>query len=400
MGRGRVTAFQETYLHHESHRELLCPTAGPEPADWSLDAVIVPTARPVASLAEAARLAEALGCPLVTLHSAGRTSSAEAARCLGRDVDLIAIDVSPEAERLNLPDWETSRLLAGTVFARRGDVSAKRNLGLMLSYMMGWSRVLFLDDDITKLNPDDMRAAGALLGQYNAVGFHNDGYPDNSVACHAHRMAGVRQQAFLGSGALAVDLGRSGSFFPDIYNDDWFYLLDGDKHLQPTTVTGHIHQHPYDPFASPDRARSEELGEVLAEGLSWQMDQDRSVAEADQLYWSGFLPRRAQFLHSVLELVEKSVIAIHEKDRQTAALRGALERLSLITPALCEGYLRAWAADRRQWQLHLDQLPTGLPRTVDLALLTRPGSSALTWHRPEPGLHDASTQAGAGALVT
>ena len=170
------------------------------------------------------------------------------------------------------------------------DVRAKRNLALMLGYMVGWSRVLFLDDDITELDPGDMRVAGSLLDGHNAVGFRNDGYPDTSVVCHAYRMAGVRQQVFVGSGALAVELTRNRSFFPDIYNDDWFFLLDGDRHLQPMTVKGRINQHTYDPFRSPDRARNEELGEVLAEGLYWLMDQNRSISEADQECWSSFCP--------------------------------------------------------------------------------------------------------------
>src|SRR5580693_972894 len=191
----------EARLHHGSHRGLLQPVADLAPDGPGVDAIIVPTARRPAYLTAVGQLAETLKCPLVTLHSTKWTTAADAARRLGGDVDLIAIDVPPETGRLNLPAWETSRLLAGTVFARRTDVSAKRNLALMLSYMLGWSRVLFLDDDITKLDPGDVRMAGRLLDKHNAVGLCNDGYPDNSVVCHAYRMAGGRQQAFVGAGA-------------------------------------------------------------------------------------------------------------------------------------------------------------------------------------------------------
>ena len=379
MGRGSVTAFEGSYHHHEPYREPRLPTMDVEPGGRAFDAVIVPTVRPVACLAEVAQLAEALSCPLVTLHSTERTRAAEAACRLGGDVDLIAIDVPSEPGRLNLPEWHTSGLLAGTVFERRSDVSKKRNLALMLGYMLGWSRVLFLDDDITELDPDDMRAAGALLDGHNAVGFHNDGYPDTSVVCHAYRMAGVRQHVFFGSGALAIELTRSRSFFPDVYNDDWFFLLDGDRHLQPIAVKGRIRQQPYDPFRSPDRARSEELGEVLAEGLYRLMDQNRSIAEADQRYWSSFLPRRAQFIRSVLELVERAAADPHGKNRQIAALRSSLDCLLLITPALCERYLHAWDADQQQWQRHLNRLPVGLPRSAALTMLGRPGAPGLMW---------------------
>ena len=71
-----------------------------------------------AYLDQAAALARELDCTLLTLHSK-RTSAAGAAHRLAHS-DLIAVDV-PDPLRLRLPDWETSRLLAGTVFARRTD---------------------------------------------------------------------------------------------------------------------------------------------------------------------------------------------------------------------------------------------------------------------------------------
>jgi len=128
--------------------------------------------------------------------------AAKAADRLSADVNLIAIDV-PEPTQLRLPYWETSRMLAGTVFARRTDLSAKRNLAIMISRMAGWSRILFLDDDITGLNPDDMRKASALLDTHNVVGLRIGGFPDHSVVCHAYREAGGDQQSFIGGGALA-----------------------------------------------------------------------------------------------------------------------------------------------------------------------------------------------------
>jgi hypothetical protein len=266
-----------------------------------VDAIIVPTARRPAYLTEAADLARALGCALVTLHSGKWTTAAKAAERFSANVDLVAIDV-PGPERLRLPDWQTSRLLAGTVFARHTDLSAKRNLALILCRMLGWSRILFLDDDITGLNPEDVGRASGLLDLHNAVGLQIGGFPDHSVVCHAYRDAGGNQQSFVGGGALAVDVKRSSlcSFFPDIYNDDWFFLLKGDKGLQPTAITGQVRQYPYDPFRTPERARAEELGDVLAEGIYWLLDQGRSVIDADRAHWEKFLEKRAEFIRDVL----------------------------------------------------------------------------------------------------
>jgi hypothetical protein len=377
----------ETPDHHGSHRDLLWAADDPATACQGIDAIIVPTARRPAYLLGAARLAQALRCTLLTLHSQKWTSAAEAAQRLPLSVDLIAIDV-PDAAGVRLPNWETSRLLARTVFARRTDLSAKRNLGLVFSRMVGWSRVLFLDDDITELNPADMQRASGLLDTHSAVGLHINGFPDHSVVCHAYRQAGGSQQSFIGGGALAVQVARNKSFFPDIYNDDWFFLLDGSKGIQPVAVTGKVRQYPYDPFRSADRARAEELGDVLAEGIYWLLDQHKAIIDADRAYWTTFLEKREKFIKRVLGMVERDAgIGASDKARRVAALKGSLGRLALITPELCENYLRAWVADRQQWNDYLRRLPTShdqqLPadqrRLQALAALSRPGFPRLNW---------------------
>lgn len=374
--------------HHGSHQNLLWSPADPVLARPGIDAIFVPTARPPAYLIEAAKLAVAIDCPLVTLNSGKWTSAIKTATRLHgewklRDLDLIAIDV-PAPGELRLPRWATTRELSGTVFARRTDVSAKRNLALMLSHLLKWSRILFLDDDITELNPEDVLDASGLLSSYNAVGFRVGGFPDNSVVCHAYRKAGGQQQTFVGGGALAIAVDRCDSFFPDIYNEDWFYLLDGKGSLQLTAATGQVKQHPYDPFRSPERARAEEFGDVLAEGIYWLLDQGGSIRDADEEHWSNYLKVRHQFVTDVLGMVRakaaKSASETAEKERMIAALKGSLGRLALITPNLCDRFLRAWSADRRRWHSHIKQLDgSGMSRNQALNHLSRPGAPKLAW---------------------
>lgn len=144
-------------------------------------------------------------------------------------------------------------------------------------------------------------------------------------------------------------------------------------------MTGQVTQYPYDPFRNPDRARAEELGDVLAEGIYWLLDQDRSFIEADQDHWRTFLAKRCQFIKDVLATVEKSTLEPPEKARRIAALRGSLGRLALITPDLCEKYLRAWAIDQERWQRHIELMPTRQQRVSALAGLSRRGFPRLTW---------------------
>jgi hypothetical protein len=375
-------AGAEASDHHGSHNELLwLPDSSSSPRR-PLDAIIVPTVRRPSFLLPAAQLAAELSCTLVTLHSGKVTTAEKARRELPAKVDLLTIDV-PREGRLRLPRWRTSDLLEGTAFARRSDLSAKRNLGLLLSRMLGWKRLLYLDDDITGLKPHDIERASGMLDVHTAVGLKVNGFPDHSVVCHAYREAGGNQQAFIGGGAMAVQAERSTSFFPDIYNDDWFFLLDGKRGLQPVAAAGEVTQEPYDPFRTPERARAEELGDVLAEGLYWLLDQGRSVADADREHWETFLDKRQKFILRVLTMVEDSNLGVTEIKRRSAALHGSLDSLSLITPPLCVLYLRRWAEDREQWQEHLGKVPEGMSRRQALNWLTADGTPRPAGRRPE-----------------
>ena len=68
----------KTADHHGSHRRLIWPADEPM-RRVKVDAIIVPTVRPLPRLDEAARAARALDCELVTLHSPGRTRASAAA---------------------------------------------------------------------------------------------------------------------------------------------------------------------------------------------------------------------------------------------------------------------------------------------------------------------------------
>ena len=374
-------AGRGTPHHLGSHESLLAPSSDPLRTGRGIDAIVVPTTRPPSNLDDVANLVRRLKCPLVTLHSPGKPAADSAARHLP-DLELIAIDVPDKAD-LRLPRLLTSELLTGTPFARDSDLSAKRNLALMLGKMLSWSRVLFLDDDITVVSAESVRRASGLLDVYHAVGFHNSGYPDNSVVCHAYRDAGGEQESFVGAGALAVDITKCDSFFPDIYNDDWFFLVDGDR-IRPTTITGQVVQYRYDPFHDPKRAKSEEFGDVLAEGLFWLLDGQRSISDASRVHWRQYLAARKSFIEDVVSMVKVDDLADAEKARRLESLEAALEQLALIKPVFCESYVRAWQDDRQTWRRHIDRLPSGQSLSDAVAMLTPDDAPSLTYIARRP----------------
>ena len=378
-----VMARIETAHHHGSHRPLIWPADESVPSA-KVDAIFVPTARPVAYLKAAAAAALFLRCPLVTLHSKKWTNAFAAAAYLDPAVDLIAIDV-PDSTQLQLPELETSRLLAGTIFERRTDLSTKRNLALVLSHKLRWKRIVFLDDDIRVPDPRDLSKATGLLDAHTAVGLGIGGFPDNSVVCHAFRAGGGWQETFIGGGAMAVAMKRNRSFFPNIYNDDWFFVLDAGKRLQPVATVGQVLQYPYDPYRV-DRARAEEFGDVLAEGIFWVLDQGKPASEGDLGHWRDFLEHRKQFIQQVRSMVASQTrIDPAERSRMEEALTAALGRRACITPELCMSYMKALATDQERWQRHIQQI-RGKPmqsREEALKSLTVRGGAPLTWYTPK-----------------
>ncbi|HEX6358518.1 hypothetical protein [Actinophytocola sp.] len=318
-----------------------------------VDAIVVPTARNVATLTSAVALAEKLRATLVTLCSKWSSASEVAKFVKGRRVRLIAIDVGALPAGA-VPTFQTSGILAGTRFERRTDISLKRNLGLILARLMGWERIVFLDDDIEVPRARDLSEAAGLTDQYAGVGLKIDGMPDNSVVCHAFRAAGGDQDVFIGGGALAVGTKYLTSFFPNIYNEDWFFLLDDDG-LSPATWTGRAVQQEYDPFRE-ERARMEELGDCLAEGLFWLLDSGRSLRDATLEHWRHFLHARAKFITDVIDRVERMGGDPAERHRMLVSLKAARGRCKTIEPELCVEYLDAWRADRVTWRHHVEEI--------------------------------------------
>ncbi|WP_406629575.1 hypothetical protein [Amycolatopsis sp. WGS_07] len=131
------------------------------------------------------------------------------------------------------------------------------------------------------------------------------------------------------------------------------FLLSGTG-LRATAVTGAASQHDYDPFRNTGRARSEELGDTLAEGIYCLLDNGLGIADATTEHWADFLESRRAFIRTTLRQVQDApYLTGAYEDRMVAALKAALGRNLLITPDLCIRYLRAWQRDRDTWETHL-----------------------------------------------
>jgi hypothetical protein len=314
-----------------------------QPRGVGVDAIVVPTARHARQLHTAISCAKELGCALVVLCSkkASATDAARLARKAG--IELIAIDTRQLPPDL-LPTFKTSRF--GYLDPR--DTATKRNVALLFAHLIGWERIFFLDDDIT-LTAASVSNAVAALDTHHVVGLHVAEFPDNSVVCHAARALDWTQQTFMGGGALAVHVRSSErSFFPQVYNEDWLFLL-GEQELRPAAILGEAIQAKYDPFANRQRARFEEFGDTLAEGVFWLLDNGTNITGANLGHWRKFSSDRRRFVKSLLMRSGQA----DDGERITTALKAALERNNTIGPDLYVDYLDAWRIDRDRWRDHL-----------------------------------------------
>jgi hypothetical protein len=339
---------EPTARHYTSHRAVLEPAPTGASAG-SVDAIVMPAARPAHNLLSGMALAAALNCEFVALCS-GQALLPEAAG-LAREVPGLSwtlVDLQ-DGWTSELLDFRTSRFAAATS-VRHSDLSTKRNIGLLLARMAGWERILFLDDDI-RLAADVVRGAAATLRPGRATGMRAVDFPDNSVVSHALREVGLDQDVFVSGSALLVDTTRVESFFPDVYNEDWLFLFDAVR-LRHVCSFGEVHQEKYDPFGDPGRAVREEFGDILAEGLMSLLHYAGGTQRAlTEKYWDTVLDQRRAMLRSIAELLDNAA----KRDAATA-VRAAAAETGGFTGALFARYVRQWQRDVRLWRGRIDAL--------------------------------------------
>jgi hypothetical protein len=320
-----------------------------------LDGLIIPTIRPW-SLGPAVKLAADIGCSLVILCTTPVQAAAARQACAGTCHETL-ITYLPRALDHNLLPLETSRHTENAYEpGSHIDISRKRNAGLLLSRICGWRTAMFLDDDIRDLTADGVLQAVALTSGYQAAAFAIPHYPDNSVVCHAYRLTGGRQDVFPGGSALVIDVARSDTPFPPIYNEDWLFLFEAVQR-RSLTVAGSLSQVDYQPFARPRRAAAEEFGDVIAEGLYGLLHQGGSVNDATASYWRDALECRSRLIDKI---TGRLLLAEQDAQAATAALASlsqARKRLAEITPLSCLSFIRGWRRDIEVWQEKLARLP-------------------------------------------
>lgn len=349
-----------------------------------IDAILVPTIRSAEQLLSAVKIAAKSGSHLVTLHTDSFPS--RLASVLGEldrgSFTALALRSGARHPLLDLPASLPQTLHSPSAL----DISRKRNLGLLIGRTCGWTRMLLLDDDIKWLNVEKLRAAASVLRgeKYPIVGIQvTNKYPDASVIGHARRMVNYDYKPFISGGSLLINPQRLNGFFPAVYHEDWLCILD---HLRvgEVAVRGHVGQGPYKPFADPDRARTEEFGDILASGLLWLVHtaMDKAAAKAESVntdigerldywrmamrleFWKEVLDQRAKLLDDLVLLLE-----LRSKDEMAgplASVRAAQRRRNELSAAEFVSFISVWVRNLAEWRDRTSRLPRA--DSVDKAL--------------------------------
>lgn len=271
------------------------------------------------------------------------------------DIEAVAVDL-PNANPLGITFATStdSQLVAASPGWTR-DLSTKRNLGLLLARILGWQRLMFLDDDIYQVTTDKVAELAAALDDHNISALIPKQFPDNSVVCHAHRLGGGKQDVFASASGIGVRSDRDHlAFFPNIYNEDWFFFAEEAAHHRIAKV-GESRQLKYDPYEDPLRAAQEEFGDLLAEGLYARLDISLDIRGVTASYWRTFIERRKAF-HARAAAALSSYNNPARVAKASASVHAAQEQLSRITPALCQRFIDRWQSDLSQWRRHLATL--------------------------------------------
>jgi glycosyltransferase involved in cell wall biosynthesis len=362
-----------------SHNKLLESTFRPM-RDVRFDAIVVPTNRPVRFLRDCLELASRTHIRLIVACSK-RVTKHEVIEAAARwNAEVYAVDLPPQQvspfKGISFDTSTDKDLLALTSGLTR-DLSAKRNLGLVLARTCGWERIMFLDDDIQQVSERDVAALAAALDDHDVSVLIPDEFPDNSVVCHANRLGGGEQGKFASAGGMGVRCNRDGlSFFPNIYNEDWFFFSSEAANRKIAEV-GRSRQMAYNPYANPERAVKEEFGDLLAEGLYARFDHGLRLSDVDDAFWDEFLKTREDFLDKVVRQLAARLNAGNltggEEDEFRAAqvsVSAARHQLAQVDRDLCQRFIRLWWSDLARWREYItgDELPRLDPDSAGHAL--------------------------------
>jgi hypothetical protein len=333
---------------------------GARSAGRPLEAIVIPAARRAHNLRGLVALAANYGTTLVVLasHDCDIDEAAALVASTPGSGRAVLVAVPPEAKHEMLSLATSASRFRTASGERSSNLSLKRNIGLLLARLRGWSKIMFLDDDVIGVTADHLARVAHHLDANQFAGLKIVNFPDNSVVCHANRLIGRPQGIFVSGAALGVNTARHRvEVFPDVYNEDWFAFA-GEAESSGVAHVGNVGQLEYNPFKATQRAGHEEFGDLVAEGLYALLSDGLRLNRATESYWAGFIEARRGFIEEIQQQLEDKN-ETHERVQAVKSLQRALDQLDSIEPDHCTDFLDAWRADRNRFARDAEQLTGG-----------------------------------------
>ncbi len=254
-----------------------------------------------------------------------------------------------------------------------------RNYAIILSKVLGYKKVIFMDDDIIVRDDDIIVNIMEKLNEVDFVGAKISGMPDNSLLGHIIRACNIEEEEFLSAGFLlqtinsekklrtikpyellsggflAFNLDAVSEYFFNYYNEDWIWLfLHGPK--TKGINYGKVYQLPYDPFQNAvEKAMFQEFGEILVDGVYTALKERRNFSQLIyKSFWKGILEKRFIDIKKLAELCKGNEIEYITLD----VCKALLKYYSKAGPDIFAKVFTAYFEQRAGWLFILEKLNT------------------------------------------
>jgi hypothetical protein len=180
-----------------------------------------------------------------------------------------------------------------------------RNYALVLAKLLGFQRVIMIDDDIIFRGAKQVFNILSALSRFDIVGARTIGMPDDSVVGHLIRALGLEQDEFISGQFVGIDISAVDYYFPNIYNEDWVFFLFQTATSSLARIS-EVEQLAFDPFRNFRRkSLFQEFGEIAVDGVfnAVVAKKDLSLLYTKD-FWTDVCRERAKLLEELSEVVK------------------------------------------------------------------------------------------------
>ena len=214
-------------------------------------------------------------------------------------------------QKLSSTDFELNSFVR-TLGSNGWTLGYTRNYAIILAKVLGFERVLFMDDDIIIEDNSLVYEMFDLLNNADFVSAEIKGMPDLSVVDFIMQKVGLEPYRFMSGGFLAFNLNSVAEYFLNYYNEDWIWLF---MHRPEAKLVkyGEVYQLPYDPFENAiEKALHQEFGEILVEGVKRyiEIENKSNTLLLNKDFWDEIVKMRANLIKDIMHLSQKNKSSI------------------------------------------------------------------------------------------